>query len=195
MVELANKLKVEYMFIELLIVYSKYGKELKLNDEQLKEFSKHLKKTKKIAKEYGIDNNFSNFDRNLDEELIKNSSEMNNVVKEDMGKHLHPFLSIPCYDPWFHMTIKADGRVISCDVAIDESDNIKNKSLKDIWYGSYFENYRKRMLSKEIPEFCAQCNPSHTTQRRRLRKELKESLPINKVSMILNNLIKIWKKF
>ncbi len=113
---------------------------------------------------------------------------MQEVVKEDFEKQSHPLLGIPCYDPWFHMTIKVDGRVISCDVATDEGDNIKNKSLKDIWYGAYFQKHRKMQLSKEIPDFCRQCNPSHTTQRRRLRVE------IEKLSKIRTNFFAKWMK-
>lgn len=174
MVKLAHSLGIEYMFVEPLIVYSEYGKELKLREEHLKEFPFHLKEAIIIAKKSRIDSNFSNFDKNLDEELVKKSSFMHEVVKEDADKYEHPFLSVPCYDPWFHMTIKADGRVIACDVATDEGDNIKSKSLKEIWYGPYFEKHRKLLLSKNLPDFCAQCNPSHTTQRRRLRKEIEQ---------------------
>ncbi len=174
MVLLAHSLGVEYMFIEPLIVYSEEGKKLKLNEKEQKEFQKYLKRAIELTKKYGIDSNFSSLDKNLDEELIKNSSAMHKVIKNDMQKQEHPFLQVPCYDPWFHMTIKADGRVISCDVATDEGDNIKNKSLKDIWFGPYFEKHRKLLLSKKIPRFCAQCNPSHTTQRRRLRLEIEK---------------------
>lgn len=171
-VELAHYLGIEYMFIEPLMVYSKYGENLKIKEKHQKDFQKNLKKAIELTKKYEIDSNFSNFDNNLDEELIKKSSSMHEVVKKDMEKQNHPFLAIPCYDPWFHMTIKADGRVISCDVATDEGANIKQNSLKDVWYGHYFEKHRRLLLEKKIPNFCAQCNPSHTTQRRKLRKEI-----------------------
>jgi MoaA/NifB/PqqE/SkfB family radical SAM enzyme len=175
MVKLAKKLGVEYMFVEPLIVYSGYGKKLKLKDEHRKEFLKYLEKAKALAKKYKIDSNFSSFDQNLDNELIENSSSMNIVVKKDMQKYGDKdFLSSPCYDPFFHMTIKADGRVTSCDIATDSAENISNKTLKEVWFGSYFENLRKDLFEKKIPGFCAQCNPSHTTQRRRLRNDMME---------------------
>ncbi len=173
MVKLAKELGVEYMFVEPLIVYSEYGKKLKLNEEHRKEFPKYLRKAKAFAKKYKIDSNFTSFDQNLSDELIENSSSMNIVVKEDIQKCKgNDFLSSPCYDPFFHMTIKADGRVTSCDIATDAAENIKNKSLKKVWFGSYFEMLRKDLFKKKIPQFCAQCNPSHTTQRRRLRNDM-----------------------
>lgn len=180
MVELAHSLGVEYMFIEPLIVYSEYGQKLKLHDKEAKKFQPYLRRAITLAKRYGINSNFSDFDKNLTEELIKKSSSMREVIKKDMEKYEHPFLSVPCYDPWFHMTIKADGRVISCDIATDEGDDIKSKTLKEIWYGSYFEKHRSLLLSQNIPDFCKQCNPSHITQRRRLKKEI-ESLENRKI--------------
>jgi len=174
MVKLAKKLRVKYMFVEPLIVYSRTGAQLKLKSQQLKEFQPYLKKAIKLAQRYKINSNFSNFDRNLEIELIEKSSSMHEVVKKDMDKYDIPFFSVPCYDPWFHMTIKADGRVISCDIATDEGDSIKNKTLQEIWLGSYFEKHRRLMLEKNIPDFCRQCNPSHTTQRRRLRAEIEK---------------------
>ncbi len=182
MVEFAHKMKIEYMFVEPLIVYSDLGKKLKMKEKHIMEFPKYLKKAIELAKKYGIANNFSGLDRNLEEDLIKKSSKMNEVVKEDSKKvedaeeidneFLKKFLSVPCYKPWWHMTIKCDGRVTSCDVPIKGGDNIKNKSLEEVWNGSYFNELRQKLLKKEIPDFCAQCNPSHTTQRRRMRVDI-----------------------
>ncbi len=176
MVKLAHKLDIKYMFVEPLIVYSEYGKQLKLKEEHRKKFLKYLKRAKNLAKNYKIDSNFSSFDQNLDDELIEKSSSMHTIVKKDIQKcgkyESNSFLSLPCYDPFFHVSIKADGRVTSCDVATGLAENIKNKSLKDVWYGSYFKSLRKALTKKKIPQFCAQCNPSHITQRRRLRKDM-----------------------
>ena len=177
MVRLARELDVSYMFVEPLIIYSDWGRKLKLTDEQRGEFVPHLREAVELAKKAGIDSNFTTLDTNLDDGLIEKSSSMHEVVKEDMEKHdASSFLSVPCYDPWFHMTIKADGRVISCDVATDEGDSVRRAPLEEIWFGPYFEKHRMALRSKEIPEFCAQCNPSHTTQRRWLRKAIEEGL-------------------
>jgi len=170
-VELAHKLGVEYMFIEPLIIYSKLGEELKLGETERKKLAKTMKKVIKLTKKYKIDSNFANIDKNLNDELVAKSSAMHEVVKKDSDEYEQgTLLATPCFDPWFHMTIKVNGRTISCDVATDEGDNIQNKTLEEIWYGFYFEKQRKALMSGNVPDFCAQCNPSHTTQRRRLRK-------------------------
>jgi len=186
MVEFAHKMRIGYIFIEPLIVYSNIGRDLKLKEVHIREFPKYLKTASRLADKYGIPNNFSGFDKNLEENLIKKSSRMHEVVKEDSEKadetkelkneFLRKFLSVPCYKPWWHMTIKCDGRVTSCDVPITGGGNIKNKSLSDVWGGSYFENLRKQLLSREVPDFCSQCNPSHITQRRKMRLDILKML-------------------
>jgi len=179
MVKLAKRLEMKYIFVEPLIVYSEHGEKLKLREEHLKKFRKYLHEAIKLANLYKIDSNFTSIDSNLDSELIMKSSRMNEVVETDSeksgGKYENSILfSVPCYDPWFHMSIKADGKVTACDVSTDVSENVKEKSLEKIWYGSYFTNLRNNLLGKNIPQYCRQCNPSHTTQRRWLRKMIDE---------------------
>lgn len=184
MVMFANKMSMEYMFVEPLIVYSKYGKSLKLKENNIKEFSKYLKIAMSLAEKCNMPNNFSGLDKNLDIQLIRKSSKMHEIVKNDMERveemnlkrFVKDFISIPCYKPWFHMTIKCDGRTTSCDVPITGGDDIKNKSLADIWDGMYFKGLRSELKSKQIPDFCALCNPSHTTQRRKFRLEVIKTL-------------------
>jgi MoaA/NifB/PqqE/SkfB family radical SAM enzyme len=182
MVELAHDLNIQYMFVEPLIVYSAAGRELKLNDSQVKDFQQYLKRSISLADKYRIDNNFSGMDKNLGEDLIRKSSRMDDVVKDDLGELLdkrvvegdllRKFLSIPCYKPWWHMSIKCDGRVTSCDVPVEGGDDIRGKSLADAWNGQYFKQLREKLLGASLPGFCAQCNPSHTTQSRRMRLDI-----------------------
>jgi len=185
MVKFAKKHKIEFMFIEPLIVYSKYGEKLKLKKKHLQEFPKYLKKAIELAKKFNIHNNFIGLERNLDPELIQKSSKMNEIVEKDMEEmkklkvkgFLSKFLTVPCYKPWFHMTIKCEGRVTSCDVPVFGGENIRNKTIKEIWFkGEYFRKLRRMLKSRKIPEFCAQCNPSHTSQRRRMRLEILKTI-------------------
>jgi MoaA/NifB/PqqE/SkfB family radical SAM enzyme len=180
MVMLAKKHGIGFMFVDPLIVYSQAGKKLKMSKEEMEKFPKFLNRAKELAEKFGIDNNFSGLESNLNEELIEKSSRMNEVVGEDVErmkklrvkKFLRDFLTVPCYKPWFHMTIKCDGRTTSCDVPVTGGDNIKNKSLEEVWNGHYFNWLREGLASGKIPDFCAQCNPSHTSQRRRMRLEI-----------------------
>lgn len=178
-VELARGLGIEYMFVEPLIIYSEWGERLKLKETHIREFPLSLSKATELARRYGIQSNFSAFDSyaddsNVDEELIRGSSGMDAVVKNDAeqfsGKGA---LGWSCYDPWFHMSIKANGYVSHCDVATDSGDNIREKSLRDVWLGQYFQGLRDTFMHRQTRPYCAQCNPSHTTQRRWLRKHMR----------------------
>jgi MoaA/NifB/PqqE/SkfB family radical SAM enzyme len=180
MVMLAKKCGIEFLFVDPLIVYSKFGEKLKMEKSDLEKFPPFLKRAKELAERFGIGNNFSGIQSNLNEELIEKSSRMDEVVKRDIerakelkvSKFLKNFLTVPCYKPWFHMTIKCDGRVTSCDVPVVGGDDVKNKSLREVWNGDYFKWLRKSLLSGKIPDFCAQCNASHVSQRRMMRLEI-----------------------
>lgn len=180
MVMFAKKYGIKFMFVDPLIVYSEVGKKLKMEREDMEKFSIFLKKAKELAEKFSINNNFSGLESNLQTELIEKSSRMNEVVKEDVkrmkslevDKFLKDFLTVPCYKPWLHMTIKCDGRVTSCDVPTTGGDSVKNNSLKEVWNSDYFNQLREVLISENIPDFCAQCNPSHTSQRRKMRLEI-----------------------
>jgi len=180
MVKFAKSFNANYLFVDPLIVYSDLGAKLKLKNNHIKEFTKVLENACHLAKEFKLNNNFSGLDKNLQSKLIKKTSKMNEVVEEDVKKtkkiklkgFKKKFLSASCYKPFFHMTIKCDGRTTSCDVPIFGGDNIKNKSLKEIWFGKYFKNLREDLMNGEIPDFCMQCNPSHMTQKRAYQREI-----------------------
>jgi MoaA/NifB/PqqE/SkfB family radical SAM enzyme len=187
MVKLAKSLSINYLFVDPLIVYSKYGEKLKLKEKHLKEFPKFLSQASELAEKFGIDNNFSSLDQNLQKELITKTSKMDEVIKKDvknlkkikMKGFLKKIFSASCYKPWFHMTIKCDGRTTSCDVPITGGDNIKNKTLLEVWNGEYFENLRKVLGKGEVPDFCSQCNASHITQRRGYQRDILKILGEN----------------
>ncbi|MDI6826341.1 MAG: radical SAM protein [Candidatus Aenigmarchaeota archaeon] len=180
MVKFAKLLNANYLFVDPLIVYSELGEKLKLKDKHIREFPKFLEKACHIAEKIGLKNNFSGLDKNLQPELIEKTSRMHEVVKEDVERakkmklkgFKRKFLSTSCYKPFFHMTIKCDGRTTSCDVPVTGGDNIRNKSLKEVWNGEYFEDLREKLMNGKVPDFCAQCNPSHMTQKRACQREI-----------------------
>lgn len=180
MVEYLNELDVSYWFVEPLIVYSDLGEELKLNKEQMKEFKEEYFPTLiEKCREYGIGNNFDSLKGNLENELIEGTNEMQEVVKED-SRSEEGIFSVPCYQPFFHIVIKCNGNVNFCDVFTDTGVNIKDKTLEEAWYGDYMNRVRKQMLNREIPDYCGNCNPSNTTQRRRYREEMKKMASTSK---------------
>lgn len=153
MVELAKKLGVQALFVEPLTVYTKKGKELKLKKKEIEEF-------KEIArKAHSISNNLeTNLEQFFSPSLIENTGRMIEEIKKFIKKKRNDFLSIPCYEPWWRMGIRVDGWVCPCGF-LDQSttENVRKKSLREIWFSKYFEERRRQLIHKDIPEYCQKC--------------------------------------
>jgi MoaA/NifB/PqqE/SkfB family radical SAM enzyme len=173
-VELAHKLNADYLFTEPLMVYSSFQKDLKISRET-KELKKIVEKAERLAKKYEIDNNFATEDKNLEERVVKSASKMKPLLMNEVEDLDMKFISAPCFKPWTQMAIRFDGSVSFCGYA-EVRENIKNKSLKEIWFGKIFEEARNRMLEKNLFSHCNKCVPSDFTQRVRFRKELIQAL-------------------
>lgn len=174
-VKLAHKLKADYLFTEPLMVYSPIQESLRIKEEEMKELEKIVEKASKLAKKYGIDNNFATVDRNLEEEIVESASKMKPLLIKEVKNLNMKFISAPCFKPWAQIAIRFDGSVTFCGYS-ETRENVKNKSLKEIWFGEIFENARKKMLNKKLYPHCNKCVPSDFTQKRRFRNELIRSL-------------------
>jgi len=168
MIKLARKVGCKEVDFEPMTLHSEIGKSLKLNDEQIKEFQGFIEKTQKIADRLKIKTNICNF---KEKRLIKKSNSMQDVLKnetKDKG-----FLSIPCYEPWYHLVIKVDGTAGPCCIYDDKQMNVKKQTLKEIWYSRAFDKIRKKIIKQKFPKYCSICNAGQVSTNRRLRKELK----------------------
>ena len=174
-VELARKLNADYIFTEPLMVYTSEGKKLKLSEDEVKELQTYVEKAKKLAEKYEIDNNFATQDKNLEEEIVESASEMEGLLLKEVEGVKETFLSSPCFKPWDRIAIRYNGLTGHCGF-VESGEDAKEKSLKEIWFGEFFENARRRMLEKHLFPHCHKCVPSDFTQRRRFRRELLEML-------------------
>ena len=171
MVELAHKLKVDYIFTEPLMIFSEDGKKLKLNRQETNELQRYVAKAKKLAEKYGIDNNFATRDKNLEKDVVKSTGKMHGLLKREVEKYDKGVVASPCFKPFERIAIRHQGLTGPCGL-VKHGENVKEKSLKEIWFGKYFEAYRKRMLNKNLFDHCKRCVPSDFTQRRRIREDL-----------------------
>ena len=86
----------------------------------------------------------------------------NKDLSADPTPYLEPEESIPC--PWLFERLNIDSRgdVTICgeDIAFREKfGNVKDKSIKELWYSSKFEYYRKKHLERKGDEIeiCRSC--------------------------------------
>jgi len=165
-IELAKRVNCSIVHFDSLTIHSENGKKLKLNRKQEKEFEKKSKATKKLAEKYGIwtDVNF------LTPNFLEKSNEMKDLLeKESDSKN---FFSLVCYEPWWHLVIKTDGSAQPCCLYDEKKENVKSKSLREIWFGSYFEKIRNNMRKKKFSKYCSICNAGQVFENRRIRNEL-----------------------
>jgi MoaA/NifB/PqqE/SkfB family radical SAM enzyme len=173
LVELLNELGGKILNTQTIILYDTIEKIWSLNEEQKKESIEFLKEAAKLCERYGIKTNLKNY---LSEEVIEKTTEMNTIVElaEKERKKIkakNPFLKAFCYEPFYLVTIRANGTVGSCRLFGDKGDNITNKNLREIWFGEYFENARKTLL-KGPQSFCSKCGSNEMLQQTEIRNKL-----------------------
>ena len=184
-VELAHQLEVYNVFIEPFVVQSfdtDDGLKLKLTPEQAKDVPRYVTRGLELCNAYHIQNNFESF---LTTELVENANTMDQqIVKESMmgdpnvsgskERGLKPYFNQLCYEPWWNMIIRANGRVGPCCMFDYTAEYVHSKSLKEIWFGNYFKQLRKNLQDGKLLDFCARCNPSQVIDNRRIRAEMQK---------------------
>jgi MoaA/NifB/PqqE/SkfB family radical SAM enzyme len=175
MVEFAHLLDASYIFTEPLMVYTNVGRNLKLNDAESKDLAVLTGRAKKLADEFEIDNNFATQDKNLEEQIVRRTSDMKSLLLADVKNLPNGLVSAPCFKPWDIMAIRYDG-LTGCCGYVENGENVMEKGLKEIWFGELFNRAREKMLNRELFSHCHKCVPSDFTQRRRFRRELIEAV-------------------
>jgi len=168
-----NNLSIEP--VVLLAVKTKSGKEFLFKKQDEKKLTYYLEKAKLVARNYDFQTNVDRLNLNF----LKTNN-MKKVIKNIEREISHPLLSIMCYEPWYHIVIRPNGITGACCMFDGSFENVKEKSLKEIWFGEYFERIRESILRKKLLPFCFKCNPSQVIDNIRIREWLREMLPWRK---------------
>jgi radical SAM protein with 4Fe4S-binding SPASM domain len=106
-------------------------------------------------------------DRALVLGLIKNKMEAfpfglspNEVSESRQGNYAHSFYAgHPCYAPWIHTLVTADGRVAPCCSAPRFTlGDIHRQSIGEIWSGEAYQQLRANMREGRPLPHCAGCD-------------------------------------
>ncbi|MCD6402774.1 MAG: radical SAM protein [Candidatus Aenigmarchaeota archaeon] len=192
MVRLAARIGVDEILLLPVTIFDESAKDLKLNPEQTLELIKILKNCIELAKKLNVQNNFSEF---LDPKYIEKTEAMHEVMMEEVEKDkklkilikkhypaykdkIKDFLFMPCYMPWHHITVLPNGSIAPCfsPWAWETKVSLKNHNLKELWYGKYFEKFRKIIKSRKLPESCRTCCVWRVFENRRIRDYIKSHL-------------------
>lgn len=166
MIELASQSKAKTVSFETLTVHSQEGEKLKLNKDQRNELEENIPKLKEKADKLEIETNIGS----LRQKYFEKSNEMEPLIKKE-----NEFSSIACYEPWYHLVIKVDGSAQPCCLYDSKEENVKNKSLKKIWFGDFFQKIRKNIKQNNFSKYCQICNASQVITNKHLRQKLKNS--------------------
>jgi len=153
MVALSHKLNV-HLRLDSLIVFHKWGELLKLDKSQKVDFKKHLNRAIKLSKNSHLRFNVS--DEILDDiySIKRNHNELKNFQFPKFKNN--KFLSSSCYLPWLRMLISTRGFVGPCGFSTT-NENIKNKSLREIWFGKTYNKLRFDRLNQKLGKYCSTC--------------------------------------
>jgi len=175
MVKWGAELGCEGVMFDPIIAWSDEGEKLKLNSKQEEEFKEYAKEALKVSRKVKMPTNLLNL---LEVELI-DRKEVEGIIVKDVknivkNKNDDPFLSAPCFAPWLNLEIRISGHVVPCRICNSHQyvNKIHNKSLKDIWYGDYFNRVREQMLNGKLPFYCTDCSSGVVVNIRDVRKEL-----------------------
>lgn len=174
-----------------LTVFDESARHLKLTHEQTIEFKSILKEAIRLSKEFRMEDNFEHF---LDPKYMEKTESMHEVMMEEVPKGhdsnkkslkeiirkeypkskdpLENFKFLPCYIPWHHITIIPNGNIAPCfSPWVWNTDvSIKTHSLKELWYGEYFDKFRNIMLNRELPDNCKRCCVWEVFNNRKIRE-------------------------
>jgi len=171
MIKLAHITGSQLVYIEP--IYSGYlSKErLSLNEKEIRELKRHIKKAIKVAKELGINTNADQFFQTY---LVDKNHFKDTVLKEVEGTE-NDIITVPCFQPWYLMGIKGSG-LAGCCSTFEVGEYIHKKTLQEVWFGPVFEKIRKEMIEKKIPDYCSKCSVVVVMDNRKLRAALKDAI-------------------
>jgi MoaA/NifB/PqqE/SkfB family radical SAM enzyme len=150
MLKLCKKLHVDNFRLQELVMWSKKGEKLRMNEEQWNFFNSNLLKLIKYSDKLKIENNLNDF------LPTKNKSK-----------------EFSCFAPFYDISIADDGSVRYCQMSPKSKENINDKKLEKIWFGKDIEKFRKKLLNKEFPDFCKNCCSPRIFDMKRINEKIK----------------------
>ena len=178
LIYLAYEKKIKRISFIAMLVHSKEGEKLALSEKQKESFQKNIPLVQELAEKLGVETNICEF---KDGSIVDKSQTimMDDLLKEEISKiqtllKKNPFISATCFLPWYHLTIGARGQTTPCCKSLEEKDldNVKSKTLKDIWFGQKLTEFRKTILNSKTFNFCPWCASSVFIDTKKERAEL-----------------------
>lgn len=181
-IRLAHNLKVHNITFEPVFVSNPDVEKLKVSQKEREFIMDKIYEWKELGNSLGVS---TNLDSLIQVKEIEKTGELKEKIFEiSKGEVSHPFLKLPCFEPWIWPKIEADGTVGPCST-ISLSDfckkevSVRDRSFKSVWCGEEFNDFRRSIISGNLSESCANCVSTHLSWNLKIREELKKGLDKN----------------
>lgn len=162
MIVFASEVGCEDVTFIPLIIYDDSVKILEMNEEQNKIFQANLDEAIELSLQIGVNTNLFHLKKSSEDVIMPS-------VETKTQKNLPP-----CFEPFLHFLVKGNGEATFCCMVEGSPENIKEKSLSEIWFGEYFEEERKNFVEKKIREECKFCVFTQSIRNREIGEKLLE---------------------
>lgn len=170
---LAKEMGASVVHITLVIIINERTRELRLNPAQIAGFRAQIPYLEALAKKLGIYTNVSSY---LEPGILEEPEAMGKQLSQrNVNAEKKQRLSqISCYNPWMRMIIMTGGDVGPCCFYTQDKKvgNIRESSLKSIWEGEQFSEFRRKIAEGEDVASCADCPASEILSNDRIRQKL-----------------------
>lgn len=172
MVLLAEKLGCTKFILEPIAVCTEEGERLRLSERQSRKFQKILKKFLPALDRLKIQTNLRDF---LEEdEFVRKIDVREKLLEEEARTDV--LLPVVCFQPWYNMVIRPEGNVSPCCVFYSSGRELSKMSLREVWFGDYFTEIRRRILTNDLPDVCATCHIEHISKNRTIKEDILNNL-------------------
>jgi MoaA/NifB/PqqE/SkfB family radical SAM enzyme len=166
LIKFASQVECESITFIPLIPYDEVTRKIELNDHQKLKLSRKLKKIINVSKKLGVNTNLNELNFSV------SGGKMNEAILNEIKNSPRDLVHVPCFEPFLHFLVKANGEATFCCMIENSSENIKEKSLSEIWFGKYFNEQRKNFINKKIREECKFCVFSQFLRNKETRENL-----------------------
>jgi MoaA/NifB/PqqE/SkfB family radical SAM enzyme len=173
MIELAHQLGCAAVSFQPMTVFSEWGERLRLTEAQTRALASEIERARSLAQDLNI---FTNLNQFMPVE-VKKSNQMDELIEAEIKNVTHPFLSLPCFEPWYNLIIMPSGIAGPCSVfGGQDGVSVASQGLEEVWYGGWFEQVRRTLLRKELFAWCKNCCVPVFEENRALRGRLAQLL-------------------
>lgn len=178
-VDLAYKMRVEKLaFHPLSGPLNDSGEELKIEPKHQGPLRASMEAAKTAALQKGISINFDSSLLDSMESFADSDFQFDN---SSQGEDAKESSKIHCIQPWHQLAVSAIGTVGPCGTTIglvgeEKKENIKGKSLEEVWYGDYIDQFRKGILTGILSPLCRHCCGIQVMENIRIYEHVKKEM-------------------